>query len=63
MDHPSVAREHVFLTDESTQRIGKVGHQVMRALEEQLIFRRKRGLGSCCLVEVNGLAAALKALW
>ena len=28
-----------------------------------LIFLRKRGLDSCLLVEVNGLAAALKALW
>ena len=28
-----------------------------------LIFLRKRGLDSCFLVEVNGLAAALKALW
>jgi drug/metabolite transporter (DMT)-like permease len=28
-----------------------------------LIFLRKRGLGSCFLVEVNSLTAALKALW
>ena len=28
-----------------------------------MIFLRKRGLDSCFLVEVNGLAAALKALW
>ena len=28
-----------------------------------LIFLRKRRLGSCFLVEVNGLAAALEALW
>ena len=29
----------------------------------EVIFLRKRGLDSCLLVEVNGLAAALKALW
>ena len=31
--------------------------------DEGLIFLRKRGLDSCFLVEINGLAAALKALW
>ena len=30
--------------------------------EHVLIFLRKRGLGFCLLIEVNGLAAALKAL-
>ena len=33
------------------------------AVQASLIFLRKRGLGFCFLVEVNGLAAALKALW
>ena len=35
----------------------------LRRTNYNLIFLRKRGLDSCFLVEVNGLAAALKALW
>jgi magnesium transporter len=34
-----------------------------RTIAAEVIFLRKRGLDSCFLVEVNGLAAALKALW
>jgi hypothetical protein len=36
---------------------------VGKALVRGLIFLRKRGLDSCFLIEVNSLAAALKALW
>ena len=32
-------------------------------VEKVMIFLRKRGLDSCFLVEVNCVAAALKALW
>jgi hypothetical protein len=37
--------------------------KVDSVVDKVMIFLRKRGLGSCFLVEVNSLTAALKALW
>ena len=43
--------------------VREVHRWLNRGLKEVVIFLRKRGLGSCFLVEVNSLTAALKALW
>lgn len=44
-------------------RLHKVKKDSRDRKDKRVIFLRKRGLDSCFLVEVNGLAAALKALW
>ena len=61
--------KYVILKEEDFARVDVEATQTVDIInfvkidDVDLIFLRKRGLDSCFLVEVNSLAAALKALW